>query len=103
LCVFYFIRIQLAESKGFDDILNLWQQRCAVDLETLDFGGIHGDCFYDSVGWVLLDMFSKTMFNFVGSILSTPHIDRGNFVCTYGIYFIDVYETWEKNRYIYII
>ena len=40
--VLYLIRMCVAKGKGFDQILNLWQQRGSFELEALDFGGVHG-------------------------------------------------------------
>jgi hypothetical protein len=40
--VLHFVRMCVAKGERFDQILNLWQQRCSLELEALDFGGIHG-------------------------------------------------------------
>jgi len=39
----------VAKGKGFDQILDFWQQRGSLELETLDFGGVHGGGFYGCI------------------------------------------------------
>ena len=55
--VSHLVDVCVTKGKGFDDILYLWQQRRAVDLETLDFGDIHD-------GYMLLDMFPQKSVQF---------------------------------------